>query len=192
MNDAQKKGRRMLVLISLLFILPIISAMYMYFSGTAVPVASNEHGEFITPPRMLPEITLNTSVPEKQFRDVWSLLVLANNDCDATCLASLGKIRQVRLSLGPKMPRMQTVFIPAESATLSAELETELSTNHPVLIVVAPEQSGIIHATAGPYENGEMFLVDPLGNLMMRYRQDAGMGEIREDITHLLKLSTIG
>jgi hypothetical protein len=188
MSDSQKQGRRMLLFISLLFITPIIAAMYMYFSGTAIPVRSNEHGEFITPPRVLPDTAINVSLPKKQFRTVWSLIVLADNECDTSCLSSLVKIRQIRLSLGPKMTRMQTVFLPATETAI----RTELDTDHPVLIIVAPEQSGIIRTTVGSYENGEIFLVDPLGNLMMRFPQDAGMGDIREDITHLLKLSTIG
>ena len=188
MSNTQQQGRRTLLFISLLFVTPIIAAMYMYFSGTAVPVSSVEHGEFITPPRMLPETALNTSVPEQHFRDVWSLIVSADSHCDTACLASLEKIRQIRLSLGPKMTRMQTVFLPASETAIRAELTTE----HPKLIIATPEQSGRIHSTIGSYENGEIFLADPLGNLMMRYPQDAEMGDIREDITHLLKLSNIG
>ena len=188
MNDARTQGRRTLLLISLLFTIPIVSAMYMYFSGTAVPVTSNEHGEFISPPRLLPENPLSTTDAEKRFRKIWSLIVLADKDCDAGCVASLEKIRQVRLSLGPKMTRMQTVFLPASSAAISTELEAE----HPVLIIVNPAQSASIRETVGSYENGEIFLADPLGNLMMRYPQDAEMGDIRLDIAHLFKLSGIG
>jgi hypothetical protein len=188
MNDAQTQGRRTLLLISLLFTIPIVSAMYMYFSGTAVPVTSTEHGEFISPPRVLPEVAVSTTDAEKSFRQIWSLIVLADNDCDASCVESLEKIRQVRLSLGPKMTHMQTVFLPAGSAAIRIELETE----HPVLIILAPDQSTTIREIVGPYENGEIFLADPLGNLMMRYPQDASMGDIRLDITHLFKLSGIG
>jgi hypothetical protein len=188
MNDAQKQGRRTLLLISLLFAVPIVSAMYMYFSGTAVPVTSTEHGEFITPPRILPDTPLNTSEPEEHFRKIWSLIVLADNECDANCLTSLEKIRQVRLSLGPKMTRMQTVFLPAATTAIRPELAAE----HPVLIVVAPERSDVFRDLVGPYANGEIFLADPLGNLMMRYPSDTGMGDIRADIAHLFKLSGIG
>ncbi|MCP4000867.1 MAG: hypothetical protein GY727_08145 [Gammaproteobacteria bacterium] len=188
MSNTQQQGRRMLLFISLLFITPIIAAMYMYLSGTAIPLSSIEHGELITPPRILPETALNTSVPEQRFRDVWSLLVSADSHCDADCLVSLEKIRQVRLSLGPKMTRIQTVFLPASETAIGIELATE----HPKLIIASPEQSGIIRPTLGAYKNGEIFLVDPLGNLIMRYPQDAEMGNIREDITHLLKLSNIG
>jgi hypothetical protein len=188
MTDAQKQGRRTLLLISLLFTIPIVSAMYMYFSGTAVPVTSTEHGEFISPPRLLPETPLSTTDQEQRLRKIWSLIVLADTDCDTTCLTSLEKIRQVRLSLGPKMTRMQTVFLPTDSAAIRTELKTE----HPVLIIVAPEQSAAIREAVGPFENGEIFLADPLGNLMMRYPQDADMGDIRKDIAHLFKLSGIG
>ena len=80
MNDAQTKGRRTLILICLLFTVPIAGAMYMYYSGSAVPVTSTVKGNLITPPRLLPEQT---------FRKVWSLVVVADTECDATCLSSL-------------------------------------------------------------------------------------------------------
>lgn len=188
MNEAQKQGRRTLLLISLLFAVPIVFAMYMYFSNTAVPVSSTENGQFITPPILLPDSELTSTEPVRNFRKVWSLIVLADKQCAAACISSLGKIRQVRLSLGPKMTRMQTIYLPAEPTAISPDLKTE----HPGLIVVEPQRSEKIREIVGPVEKGEIFLADPLGNLMMRYPQDAEMGDIREDIAHLFKLSGIG
>jgi hypothetical protein len=57
---------------------------------------------------------------------------------------------------------------------------------------VDPGNSKEIRNIVGAYKNGEVFLVDPLGNLMMSYPAGSGMGDIRTDVTHLLKLSGIG
>lgn len=189
MNDAQTRGRRTLLLISLLFALPIFAAVYLYYSGKTIPVGGTEHGVLITPPRLLPEDSLVDEEGDiKRFRKSWSLVVRADNQCDAACLSALENIRQIRLSLGPKMTRMQTVFLPATETAIRPELATE----HPVLIVVAPEKSEEIRKIIGNYNNGEVFMVDPLGNLMMSYPAGTGMGDIRSDVAHLLKLSGIG
>ena len=179
MNDAQARGRRTLLLISLLFALPIVAAMYMYFAGTAIPLSSTVKGQLITPPKLLPGET---------FLKTWSLVVLADNECDTACLSSLENIRQVRLSLGPKMTRMQTVFVPATDTAITPELTTD----HPVLVVIEPVTSKETREIIGSFSNGEVFLVDPLGNLMMSYPAGTGMGDIRADVAHLLKLSGIG
>jgi hypothetical protein len=179
MNDKQAKGRRTLILISLIFALPIAVAMYMYYSDTAVPVSSTVKGDLIYPPRALPEET---------FLKVWSLVVVADEQCDSTCLRSLEHIRQIRLSLGPKMTRMQTIYLPGAATAIRPKLSSE----HPKLIVVQPENSTSTRELIGNFENGEVFMVDPLGNLMMSYPASTGMGDIRKDVAHLLKLSGIG
>ena len=179
MNDAQTRGRRTLLFITLLFAVPIVMAMVMYFSGTAIPVGSAAKGRLIAPPKVLPEET---------FLKIWSLIVLTGNECDATCLTTLENIRQIRLSLGAKMTRVQTVFIPASETAIRPDLADE----HPVLIVVNPGDSIEIRNIIGTYKNGEVFLVDPLGNLMMRFPRDTGMKEIHTDLKKLLKLSRIG
>ena len=188
MSNAQQEGRRTLIIISLLFISPIIIAVYMYFGGSSwVPGTSTEHGELIKPPRTLPDTPIRGQ--DDQFRKIWSLVVVADKSCDADCITALEHIRQIRLSLGPKMTRMQTVFLPASETAIAPVL---LNGEHPKLIVVPPEVNGEFREIIGPYENAEIFMVDPLGNLMMRYAPGTGMGDIRKDIAHLYKLSGIG
>lgn len=179
MNDAQAKGRRTLILIALMFALPIVGAMYMYFSDTAIPVANTAKGELIDPPVQLSEDT---------FKKVWTLLVASGNECDQTCLDSLISIRQVRLSLGPKMTRMQTVFLPGDAAAIRPGMTNDF----PKLIVVKPDWSQQTRAEMGAFDNGQIFLVDPLGNMMLSYPAETDMGDIRKDVAHLLKLSGIG
>ncbi|MGI9291923.1 MAG: hypothetical protein ACR2QG_11710 [Gammaproteobacteria bacterium] len=179
MNDAQAKGRRTLILIALIFSLPIVGAMYMYFSGTSIPISSTVKGNLISPPKPM---------SEEAFTKLWSLLVLTGDQCDQTCLDSLVSIRQIRLSLGPKMPRVQTVYLPAANTAINPKLAPQF----PKLIVVPPERSVITREEIGTFTNGEIFLVDPLGNLMMSYPAGTEMGDIRKDMAHLLKLSGIG
>lgn len=185
MNDAQLRGRLTLLAISALFIAPIILAMYLYFSGdTWRPAAYTQHGNLITPPIVLPDIALSAT-GDYRFREVWSLLVMAENQCDNDCVGALEHARQIRLSLGPKMPRLQTVFVPGSTDMINA-------TEFPVLIITEPESSATLRKLIGTWRNGQIFLVDPLGNLMMSYPPGTEMGNVRKDLGHLLKLSGIG
>ena len=189
MNDAQRRGRLTLLAISALFITPIILAMYLYFSGDAWrPAQNTQHGELITPPIGLPDIALNPANGDYRLREVWSLMVLANEQCNDDCISALEHIRQIRLSLGPKMTRLQTIFIPGRSGT-SDTLKRE---EFPVLIFVEPDTSEAIRQLIGTWSDGQIFLVDPLGNLFMSYPPGTEMGDVRKDLGHLLKLSGIG
>jgi hypothetical protein len=189
MNDAQKRGRLTLLAISALFITPIILAMYLYFSGDAWrPAQNTQYGDLITPPIDLPDIELSPMNGDYRLREVWSLMVLANEQCNVDCVSALEHIRQIRLSLGPKMTRLQTIFVPDNSSATNMLNREEF----PVLIITEPNVSKSIRQLIGTWDDAQIFLVDPLGNLMMSYPPGTEMGDIRKDLGHLLKLSGIG
>jgi len=189
MTNNQTRGRLTLLAIAALFALPILAAMYFYFADDGWrPGSRTQHGDLIAPPLSLPDEPLARSEDAPRFRDVWSLVVLTETQCDATCIDALVKIRQVRLWLGPKISRMQTVFLPADSAVLTEAVRAE----HPKLIIAEPSLSQNSRNVIGRYNNGQIFMVDPLGNVMMSYKPGVDMGDIRKDIGHLLRISNIG
>jgi len=189
MTSNQTRGRLTLLAIAALFALPIVAAMYFYFADDGWrPGDRTQHGDLISPPRNLPEGPLTRGDDAPRFREVWSLVVLAETQCDATCVDALVKIRQVRLWLGPKINRMQTVLLPADSAILPEAVRAE----HPKLIIADPSLSQSSRNIIGRYNNGQIFMVDPLGNVMMSYKPGVDMGDIRKDIGHLLRISNIG
>jgi len=189
MMNKQMKGRLVLLAIAAAFALPIAVAVSMYFAPDGWrPAGRTVLGELVQPPRTLPDIPLDVSDSPARFREVWSLIVPAANDCDAICLDALIKVRQLRLWLGPKMTRMQTVFVGANDNVLPADVLAE----HPRLIVPGDAARRKIRPIVGDFTNGDIFLADPFGNIMMLYRTGTEMGDIRRDLGHLMKLSTIG
>jgi len=186
--NAQTRGRLILLAIAAAFILPVLAAVYLYFAEDGWrPQGDTQYGTLVVPPVTLPAATLAAVEPPPALREVWSMLVVAPEDCAARCRESLVKIRQIRLSLGPKMTRMQTVLL-----TLNDQLEAELREQHPRLVVADPASSAGVMALIDDYSDAQILLVDPFGNLMMRYPADADMAGIRKDLGQLLKLSTIG
>lgn len=187
--DRQTKGRLTLLGIAAAFALPIAAAVFFYFGDAGWrPGAETQRGVLIEPPRSLSDRPLDAAEPPAQFREVWSLLVPTGTECDAVCVDALEKVRQVRQWLGPKMTRMQMVFVPQDGSALTAELAAE----HPRLILPQAAALSEIRIVLGNYNNGDIFLVDPFGNIMMLYPAGADMGDIRKDLGHLFKLSTIG
>lgn len=185
----QRKGQLTLLLIALVFFLPMAGAMYLYLSDIEWrPAESTVKGDLILPPRPLPDSPITPDTSPQLFREVWSMLVLSDGPCDAVCQEALVHMRQVRLSLGPKMTRIQTVYLPATDGALPDGFLAE----HPALIIGLPEATDALRTAIGGFENGEIYLVDPFGNLMMRYPPGADMSSIRADIKHLFELSRIG
>lgn len=189
MNEQQRRGRRTLLLIAAIFFVPIALAMLLYFTNSSlIPGSSTVRGQLINPPISLPSDSLGVDDSNAELRELWTLLVLADKQCDSVCQEALEHIRQIRLSLGPKMIRMQTVFMPAVAAAGdSIDLD-----KHPALLVADPDASRNIRVEIGSWQNGEIMLVDPMGNLMMRYAPGTDMGDVRKDLGHLFNLSTIG
>jgi hypothetical protein len=187
--NKQTQGRLILLAIAAAFILPIIAAVYLYFSPSGWrPGSYTQYGTLIQPPVTLPATPLLADADAPILREVWSMLVVAPETCDTACEAALIKIRQIRLALGPKMTRMQTVLLTRNAQVLKAELQAE----HPRLVITEPGSAAAVLPLIPAYNDGEVLLVDPFGNLMMRYPATADMGGIRKDLGQLLKLSTIG
>jgi hypothetical protein len=86
------------------------------------------------------------------------------------------------------MPRLQTLYLPAQHT----EIPQNILEEHPALNIIEPQRSENMREIVGEFTNGEVFIIDPLGNLMMRYTPEATMSDIRKDLGQLLKLSGIG
>jgi cytochrome oxidase Cu insertion factor (SCO1/SenC/PrrC family) len=191
MNDRQKSGRRAFLLINFLFFGPLAIAVFIYATGNWRPAGSTENGEFLWPPVTIPDITLaeaNGPEPRKHLRGVWNVLYTGPGECDVICQERLVDLRQMRLTFGKDAPRLQLVYL-ADSGSVDSEYMT---TEHPVMFVVDATQSGEQLSALEGYATGDVYLVDPQGNVILRYPPDMSIAEMREDVKKLLKLSQIG
>src|SRR5690606_32728026 len=114
--------------------------------------------------------------------------------CEARCQEALLLTRQTRLALNDDLPRVQRLFLATGSC---CDRET-LSRQHPDLIAARLEGAGadellqILPAGSSAPAAGRIYIIDPLGNLMMSYAPDAPHKALLEDMKKLLKLSHIG
>jgi hypothetical protein len=187
MNDInqQGRGRRQLIMLTALFLGPVVLAAAFYFFGADLrPKGSVAHGELITPVVSLPVLDEDAT-----FRGGWTLAVVAQ-DCDTSCAEALVKVRQVRLALGREMERIKRVLL----VTGGGSADAQLLEAHPGLRVVDSTEPKLLElAQQFPGDaRSSLYLIDPLGNLMMRFDRDVEPKLLKKDIKRLLKLSSIG
>lgn len=194
LTNTTPKGRKTFLLVAAVFIGPFVLAVFLYNSGSSlIPSGTTEHGTLIIPPRLLPELALATHSDEDGailLRDKWSILYFGNGTCNELCQQSLIETRQVRRALGKEMSRVQRVFF----VTAGTADEIALNSAHPDMVVFSTQKPGgeKLLEVVGEIEEGDIFLVDPIGNLMMRYSAGTGMKGMHADMKRLLKLSQIG
>jgi cytochrome oxidase Cu insertion factor (SCO1/SenC/PrrC family) len=194
-----KRQRRILIGVALMFFAPLGLAFFLYYGGGHWhPGGRVNTGELVEPPRPLPNLALplasgSGSTAAKFLQGKWTFLYVQHGRCDEDCRRHLYDTRQVRLALDREMNRVQRVFIAdADCCDFKA-----LHDAHPDLINItasaADEPLMALLAIRVDAENSHrIYLVDPLGNLMMFYAPDAKPKGLLEDMKRLLRLSSIG
>lgn len=193
----QRKGRRLLVFLVVLFVLPILVVLAMYRFDYRP--GGSSHGELIAPPKALqlsPVADLHGKpFGNAQWKAKWSLVYVSAAGCATECQEQIHLLRQIHVSLNKEIDRVQRVLI-VPSFTDQAEL-TLIQQNYPDLIVLAgPAAASLAQQFDLPGKPamaaGRVYLVDPLGNLMMSYPSGYQPKGLREDMTRLLKYSWVG
>lgn len=179
-----------LLLLVLVFFLPLAIAFWLYFQGgSLVPEGRTNHGAILEPIVNL-EAALPDSAVAALTGDDWLLIYIDEGPCGAACREALVRLRQSRLMLGPDMDRVRRVFLHGPAAPDRVLLERE----HPGLTAVRDAGAAALVTGKRPeeLEPGGLYLVDPLGNLVMYFQPGIAPGEMVDDIEHLLELSRIG
>jgi hypothetical protein len=199
-GELRARNLRTLAGLAALFFAPLLASFWLYYGTSWRPAGHVNHGELISPPRPLPSVSLPrvptaggelSPAEPTLFRSTWTLAYVGDGGCDASCRQTLYVMRQTRLALGTDMTRVARVFLVTGNCCAKGFLARE----HAGLIVL--DATG----AAGEKLLGEfppkdrahsLFIVDPLGNLMMRYDVRRNPRGLLIDLRKLLELSDIG
>lgn len=194
------RGHWMVLLLAVLFLGPPLVATIMYLHPDIwQPGATTNHGELIYPPMVVDAAAMRNLEGEpfapEDFRGHWTIGYVSDGDCLGLCQERLFHMRQVRVALGKDRERVERLLLTTAAGRDNANVADVLQMYPGLAAATRPESDGIPVAGsrngAMPRE-GEMFIVDPQGNLMMRYPEDAGPMDLLEDLRKLLRASRFG
>ncbi len=190
MTEAQQsRGRLKVVAIALLFFGPLGVATWMYSAGVLTPDSRSNSGDLLVPIVNLPERLPDSPLADREDRK-WLMLYRNTADCDAACRDALYRMRQIRLMLGNDMSRVERVFLHGDTAPDRVLIDTE----HNGLETITDKGLDTLLGDKRPTgrKAGGIWLIDPLGNLVMYFPPDLEPREVVDDMEHLLDLSRIG
>jgi hypothetical protein len=192
MSEAPKSQRRTLLAMLALFAVPLAAAFILYYGVGWRPQAGSIHGELLTPLRQLPEGAgpmLDGATPESRN---WALVYVGDGKCDDDCRRALVFARQTRLSLNKDMTRMNRAILGTSNCCDLAYLDKE----HAGIKVFDVSDTASANEVFAVLPEGDLrnwlFVVDPLGNIVMRYDVRESPRGLLDDLKKLLKLSHIG
>lgn len=189
------RQKKTLLITALLFAAPVILAVVMHNFPGLITLGTKNHGTLITPARPLDTISLmvNGEAADKALVEgKWTWATFINGKCDKACNEQLYKSRQVRLALGKDMDKGQRILVQIGTPAM---LEQALLDAHPDLIIASADANAewlpAFHDDSGTLDTGLLYLIDPLGNLMMVYPQEIEGPKILKDIQRLVRVSWI-
>jgi hypothetical protein len=125
------------------------------------------------------------------LRGVWTLVYVGDAACDEDCRRALLVMRQTRLGLNNDMTRVERVWL-ATGKCCPGSAPAPLEAGLVVLDAGGPAAGALLEAFPAAGRAHSLFVVDPLGNLMMSYDARSDPHVLLEDLRKLLRLSQIG
>lgn len=189
-EPGRRPGAWPVLLILALCAAPVVAAWLAYFVWP--PASRTNQGELIEA-RPLSDPPLEQigggALRLSSLRGKWLLVQIDDGACDPACRGKLLYMRQLRLTQGKDMDRVQRVWLVTDGAPVDPTLAREFAGT-----VIARAA-----ATALPREfpaAGEpkdyIFVVDPLGNLMLRWSRSSDPDGMKRDLSRLLRASRVG
>lgn len=190
-SAATRTGRWKMLGVLLVCAAPVIASYFTYY--VLRPEARRNYGELIQPQRPMPGISgvdaQGRTVALGTLRQQWLFVSVADSACDAVCERHLYLQRQLREGLGKDKDRLDWVWLRTGGAELSETLRhaTAAAT---VLRVDEQEIARWLEPAAGHKLSDHLYVIDPMGNWMMRFPADADPARVRRDLELLLRASS--
>jgi cytochrome oxidase Cu insertion factor (SCO1/SenC/PrrC family) len=190
-EDPVKRGRVQLLLLIAVFLLPLAGSGLAYLFGWSTGRTSN-YGELLEP-HAAPRSALRTldgrTLRLDALQGRWLLLQFDAPRCDARCERKHYAMRQVRKALGLDQARVERVWAlvgdgrPTPQLLEAIEGTQVLRASEPAFAAAFPARRDL---------RDHIFLIDPRGNLMMRFPADPDPARMIKDLQRLLRYSAVG
>ena len=180
MDPTKRRGRLKLALLGAFFLLPIGVSWLVWWLDLA-PGAVGNYGTLLPPrPAALPPLTA--------LKGKWVLVQFDGGACNAACERKHYFMRQVRRAQGKEMARIERLWLVTDAVPPAPALLAAIEGS-----VVAAQGAALAASFPAVRDVAEhIYLVDPLGNLMMRFPREPDPARVIKDIQRLLRASSFG
>ncbi|WP_395688295.1 hypothetical protein [Caenimonas koreensis] len=190
-------GRLKMLLVLAVCAAPVIASYFTYY--VVRPNTKSNYGELVEPQRPLPALTGTTldgrQIALPSLRGQWLLVSVAGGACNSLCERNLYLQRQLREGLGKEKDRVDWVWLVPDDAPVRPELTPALA-QATVLRVDGAQLRQWLSPAAGHTLEDHLFMVDPMGNWMMRFPALQGASvdvtaarNMKRDVERLLRAS---
>ena len=189
-----RSGRMKMLLVLAVCAAPVIASYVTYF--VIRPEGRTNYSELVQPQRPLPGTLPLTdlqghAVSAETLKGQWLLVVVSAAACDASCEKHLWVQRQLRETLGRDKDRVDKLWLVDDAGTPRPETLAGVTTNTDATVLRVPRAAlaAWLAPAAGRALEDHLYIVDPLGNWMMRTPQDADPAKLKSDVVKLLRAS---
>ena len=179
------------------FVAPVVAAYALFFLGVTPPAYSNR-GELLDPIIDVKSFALsddsNNALDWMAITEhKWHMIYFAGSSCDDACNQTLYNMRQINIAAGKNANRLQRLLVHLEAP--GEEFQALIAKEYPQARHVNASAETITAALqdVGPqFRTNEIYIMDPLGNIMLRFTQEQSYKDILHDLNKLFKVSQIG
>jgi hypothetical protein len=172
---------------------PVVASYLTYF--VIRPAARTNYGSLIVPTRALPDLGLRRldgqPLPSAALKGQWLLVVVGPSACDAACDRRLFMQRQLREMLGRDRDRVDKVWLVTDDGQPPASLRAAAEAA-PAVQILHADRDAVAHwlaPAAGHAIEDHLYVVDPMGEWMMRMPADPDPARVKRDLERLLRAS---
>jgi len=196
--SSQRRSLLPLIAVLALSLAPVVAAVLAYYVPTLRPAEASNYGALVEPQRPIPpatELPL-TTLDGKLFdlnslRGRWVLATADGAACPEACARKLFILRNTHASQGKNVERLVRVwFITDDAPVPQTVLDAYQGT---VMVRVDPERLKAYLPMIEPQSLADpLWIIDPLGNLILRYPANADAVRFRKDVSKIVYNSRIG
>lgn len=187
------RGRLKMLAVLLMCALPVLASYFTYY--VIKPQGSGSHGTLIRPTRAMPELALRDldgrALQAAALKQQWLLVAATPSRCEAACEQLLYLQRQLREMLGRERDRVDRLWLVLDDGPIATALlqGVQAATGAVIARAEADQVQAWLAPEAGRRIHEHLYVVDPMGEWMMRFPVVVDPGKARRDLERLLRAS---
>jgi hypothetical protein len=187
-------GRVKMLLVLLACAAPVVASYFTYY--VIRPQARSNYATLVQPTRSMPALPWRaldgSAVSTPSLRGQWLLISVGPAACGDACERRLFMQRQLRQMLGRERDRLDKIWLVTDDVPLKPELRAALDAGVPVRVLRVPraELERWLAPAPGQSLEDHLYVVDPMGEWMMRAPSEPDPARLKRDLERLLRASS--